>query len=78
MKPSTKEEDILSLRDVERGLYEIFKPLNIKHIVFVFKNFKSLTIDKNITFLMIELVKIFGSTLVSLKLPGGLFDWVIE
>jgi hypothetical protein len=90
IKPSTKE-DILNSRDVERGFYEIFKPFNIKHIVF--KNidplsieenlfFKKsdyyLNIEKNITFLMIELVKIFGCTSVSLKFSGRLFDWIFK
>ena len=67
IKPPTKEDN-QSLRELERSLNAILKRFNIKHLVF--KNSDSLNIEKNISFLMIELVKIFGRTLVSLKLPG--------
>lgn len=67
IKPPTKEDN-QSLRELERSLNAILKRFNIKHLVF--KNSDSLNIEKNISFLMIELVKIFGSKLVSLKLPG--------
>jgi hypothetical protein len=67
IKPSTKE-DILTSREVERSLNEILKPFNIKHIDLKIRDL--LCNEKNISSLMIELVKIFGSILVSLKLPG--------